>query len=291
MQKFYIFKFSCLFIFSFSSCNYIPWLKKEENDKLLAEAYGDKLFLSHIRENEIKFKTKEDSIMFIQSYIKSWIDKKVVLYKAQLNVPQEAQEELNSKVEEYKNTLLVFTYEKELLKQNLDTNITKKQVEVYYQNNAQNFKLEDNIVRCLMLKISKKSPMLKDFLSHYKLKNEEDSLFIKDMTKLECSKYILDIHSWRRFGEVLFDLPIREKLLNEQIFLQGNKTVEIEDEEYVYLLNVLDYKITNEIAPMDYVENNIKLILINKRKSDLIQQIRENLIQQASSQNDVKIYD
>ncbi len=275
----------------FVSCQYFPWLNKEEGDKLLAEVYDQKLYLSQITNNDLKFKSKEDSIVFIQSYVRNWVEKNVITQKAQLNIPQEEQEELEKKVAEYKNSLLLFLYEKELVRQNLDTNISQSEIEKYYQANKENFRLEDNIIRCLFIKLNRKSTLLKDFLAKYKLKTADDSLFIISAAKMESEKYFIDFEKWRKLDELVFELPIKEKLLNPKIFLQGNKIIEIEEGKYVYLINILSYRFANDTAPLSYVQEDIKLILINQRKTELINRIRKNIIAQASKTKDVKIYE
>lgn len=274
-----------------SGCHWFN-IKQENNDRVLAEAYDDILL-----ESEIPFSkteqalSKQDSLAFIKSYINSWIENKVILEKASINVDPEYMEELQQKVNDYRNALLTFEYEKKLIQQNIDTVVSEEEIQDYYQKNIENFKLRDHIVRCLFIKINKNSDAVKEFLKHYSLKTTEDTVFIMDMAKLEAEKYLTDLNTWRKLDYVLSELPMGNRVIDQQTFVKGHKFLELEDNQYIYLINILEYKLRGADAPASYIHENIKLMILNKRKYAYLNGIRKKLIETAISKNEVTIYE
>lgn len=59
-------------------------------------------------------------------------------------------------IEQYRNSLIIYAYESELVKQKLDTVVSQAEIESYYK--SQNFHLRENIVLASYVIISKDSP-------------------------------------------------------------------------------------------------------------------------------------
>ena len=61
-----------------------------------------------------------------------------MLQKAKQNI-QIDKASLKRKVDDYKNTLIIYDYEQAMLQEKLDTTVSKSEIEDYYDNNQQNF--------------------------------------------------------------------------------------------------------------------------------------------------------
>jgi hypothetical protein len=48
--------------------------------------------------------------------------------------------------------------------------------------------------------------------------------------------------------------------------------------------------IKNSISPLSFEKENIKKILLNKRKMDLVEKMKLNTFEQAQGHNDVELY-
>ena len=70
----------------------------------------------------------------------------------------------------------------------------------------------------------------------------------------------------------------------------NNKYYETNDETYFYALKIFDYKISNEIAPLEWVREDIKKIIINKRKVALSKELEDKIYERAEKNNDFEIY-
>ena len=69
----------------------------------------------------------EDSAVIVNNYVEQWIRQAVILEKAKRNVDNDFAREL----QEYRNNLLVYAYERQIVDQLLDTTVSEAQVEEY----------------------------------------------------------------------------------------------------------------------------------------------------------------
>ena len=105
-----------------------------------------------------------------------------------------------------------------------------------------------------------------------------------------AANYFLDDNVWLMFDDVLKEIPI--ETYNQDIFLQNNnnRIIQIADTDYVYYLGIKGYMIKNSISPLSFEKDNIKKILLNKRKMDLVDKMKLNSFEQAQVHNDVELY-
>lgn len=93
---------------------------------------------------------------------------------------------------------------------------------------------------------------------------------------------------WVNFEIVINNIP--EEITDEKQFLNRNKQIELKDSIYYYLVTIEDYKLLNELAPMEYVENNIKNLILNTRKIEFLKQVEDNIYKEGVRQDKFKIY-
>jgi hypothetical protein len=84
-------------------------------------------------------------------------------------------------------------------------------------------------------------------------------------------------------------MPIEN--LNPEMFLKNNKFVTFKDSLYAYFLDINEYKLKNSLSPLSFEINNIKKILINKRKLQLIEKVKQEVVNDASSKKAFEIYE
>ena len=76
---------------------------------------------------------------------------------------------------------------------------------------------------------------------------------------------------------------------NEENFLRRTKYTETSDDDFVYLLRINDYKTKDSIPPLDFEKDNIRNIIINSRKLDLLEKRRKQDIDEAFRNNEAEI--
>jgi hypothetical protein len=74
-----------------------------------------------------------------------------------------------------------------------------------------------------------------------------------------------------------------------QVLKKSNIT-QLQDSLGVYLVKIEDVLMTNDIAPLIYVEPTIKQIILNKRKLELIKNLEKDITKDALKNKKFEIY-
>ena len=73
-------------------------------------------------------------------------------------------------------------------------------------------------------------------------------------------------------------------------FLKKNNYTEFSDEGSLFFLRINEYKVLNDISPVEIVYDQIKNIIMNKRKVELAKKPEEDVYERAKSNNEFEIY-
>ena len=231
--------------------------------------------------------TTEDSLIIVQNYIDNWIRQKVVLVKAENNLRDE-QKDVERQLQEYKNSLIVYEYEQELIRQKLDTNVTEEEIEKFYENNLSTFELKDNIIKMVYLKVSNESPKLDKVKQWYKLNNNKDRELLEDYARQYALNYYFDDETWLVFDDLLKEVPLT--LYDKEQFLKNNRFIEISDSANTYLVNIKGFKIKSGTSPLAFERENIKSMILNQRKLQLLKEMEQDAYREAMKKNVFEIY-
>lgn len=283
MKRLYITFVLLCAAFLLSHCGYFA---SDKDEKPLARVDDEYLYLSDISDIFRNYSSEQDSIALLNNYINTWIQNKLILKTAEKNLTDE-QMNFEKQLAEYRNSLIIYAYESELIKQNLNTEITEQAIEKYYTDNQDNFLLKDNIVRVIYVKTPLKTTNLSKIKSLYKSEDEEDLLRLRDLCEREAINYFID-DVWLVFNDLLKEIPI--KTYNQEQFLKTNKYVEMQDSLFNYFLNVRSFKIKESVSPLSMERENIKNILINTQKVELVKKAHEDIYQDAKQKNKFEIY-
>ena len=72
--------------------------------------------------------------------------------------------------------------------------------------------------------------------------------------------------------------------------LQNGKTFEFTDNASFYFLKIIEIKSKNTLSPLNFEKNNIKTMLINQRKQQLISTIKKDFFDKAKTNKELEIY-
>ena len=260
------------------SCNFL----KQDTDKLLVTVYGDKLYFSDIQDLISPDLSGEDSLKLVQALCEKWAKEQLLVQKAKINLPIVLQD-VQAQVESYEKSLLIYSYQKELLNQKLDTIVNDDEIQSYYEKNKQNFILNNAVVRVNYIKLKKEVPYLWKVQRLFKKEDEESKLSLEDYCYQFADDYYLD-DSWLSVDDILKVLPENYKSRN----LYKVKSIEFADDDYYYFLHVKKYISKGSVSPLEIVSNQIHSIIINKRKIDFLKHVEMDLYQNALAKNYVQ---
>jgi len=274
-----------IFIITIFSCSLI---EKDDEEQIVARIEDKQLFLSDLDNLVPEGIAKEDSLLIVTNFIQNWIKENLILQKAELNL-KENQKDFQKQLEDYRKSLIIYSYEKEYIRQNLDTNVSKKEIASFYENNKQNFKLKDDIVKVRYLKVAKNAPQIKRIRKVYKSTKEADVEKLAEYAHQYAEKFYLDDHQWILFDELLNQVPL--VVSQKKRFLKNVKHIEVDDSLSYYFVYIADYQLKNDVDPLSFEKLNIKNIIINKRKLKLMNDRKNELYQEAILNKDIEIYD
>lgn len=229
----------------------------------------------------------EDSSFFIDSYINIWVRKQLMIYHAEINLSS-GLTDYEKQIQEYRESLLIYAYQQELINQNFDTTITSQEILEYYNRYREEFKLVKNIFIGRYIVVDKSAPSLKDLSKWYKSDNEESVEKLVDYCQQFAKEYYLSDSSWQYFSNINDRLP--NLISEEEYFLQHTKGVWFEDEIYRYYIYIKDYQIKGSISPLDMELEKIRNVLLNKKKIQYLKQLEDELYQNALDLRKIKIY-
>ena len=275
---------SLISLFAFHACNSRI---KDKDEVVLARVFDNYLYESDLSGITTENTSHRDSIVMVRNYVNNWIKTKLMVEKARFNLTKE-QLDFEQRLEDYENSLIIFEYESKLISQTLDTSISEIELKTFYTYHLSDFELKENIVKVLYSIVEKDLPE-KDLIENtFSL---ADSLVIDSLETLSDSlSFItyLDTSTWINFYDLKKIIPI--ETYNQELFLKNKRFVKISDDNYCYLMKFVDFRITDDTSPFELVENNIRDIILAKRKIGLVKKAREQIFDQAAINNDFEIY-
>ncbi len=259
----------------------------DHKDTVVAEVGAKKLYLSDVSAVVPANLSKDDSLIMADDYIRRWIRQELVLRKAEENLSLELKN-VAQELEEYRNSLIIFRYKNELMAQRMDTMVTDSEILELYSQNPENFMLDNSIVKAIYLRIPvdyANPGMLKEMAANT---TDEGINEFRDYCIQYAKEFDIFTNRWVRFDQVIKNFPVT--IENPVQFLQQNQFVEQTDEEFYYLAAIHAYKLKNEQAPVEYMRDNIKSLILNRRKIEFLREVENNIYREGVNKNSFKIY-
>jgi len=254
-------------------------------DKPIAKAYDKYLYMSDVLIPENTNPT--DSKQIISASINTWLIEQIKLHKAETNLTS-SQKDIEKELDAYRSSLLIYKYEQSYIKQKLITNVTLAEIQTYYDKHVSEFKLNNNVILASYVCIPKSAKNYYSF-KYWFTGNYERNL---DKIATYCEENALIYQTfddnWITFNHLLKVAPFECK--NQKQYLKTHKTIEFNDNENHYLAVLHNYKLKDDIAPLNIVSNKIRNIILNKRKLKLIRDFEQSSLKDAINLNEVEKY-
>ncbi len=261
------------------SCNRF---QSNEDEPILARVQDEYLYESEIRNSIPKGIPPRDSLSMAKSMVNKWVQKTMLLKKAEENL---SDEDLNfeEQLEKYRRSLVVYKYETNLVRQEIDTTVKAETIKAYYEKNKNNFRLKDELIKVhyilLPLDYERTGDARKIFF------NEDNTVAIEAYCKENNLSYFLE-DTWIYLSEVKQYLPLRIETTEDIEYREK----EIKDNENQYFVKILDIKGTNDVKPLQLVKNDIRTIIVNKRKTKFVKDMHKNIVNEGLNSNEIEIY-
>jgi len=260
---------------------------KKKTERTLARVYNEYLFESDLKGVVPSGISAKDSIMMTKSYVDNWVRQRLILHQAEKNL-QSSELDFSKQLENYRNSLIIFEYENQLIRQKLDTIVTDDEISNYYNTNQSTFLVRDNIVRVQYAKL----PLRSKFIPQARLLllsvKPDDKNKLADLCEQQSFAYFIDDQKWIYFTDLMTEVPLRPA--GQEDFLKKNRQVEVSDNAFTYLIRISDYRLRDSISPLELEMQKIHDIILNRRKMELLGRMHDYIYQNALKQNNFEVF-
>ena len=262
-------KFLILITILLSSCNELTSIK---NDKLVSRVGENYLYESEIPD----FSLYEDSLIRKKVFIDSWARENILFDLSLVNLDQKSIINLDELIERYKRDLYINSYKDILINSMVDSIISDSEIDEYYDENLNKFKLNEDLIKFRFVKI----PL--DNINLNKIRNglirySSFDMELIDSLSFQLASYNLNDSLWitKRdfFNQVDF-----VNYENQKKYVKKGQLISKRDSMYVNLLFIDDILQANSVAPRSYLTDRIKSTIYNNRKILLIKKLNKEII-------------
>lgn len=261
----------------------------DDLDRIPLAKVGDKvLYLSEVRSVLPQGLSPEDSIMLTEDYIKKWIISELMVRKAEENLSP-ALKDLTKELTDYRNSMLTYRYKMELMLQKLDTTVSHREIADYYNTHQDNFILSKDIVKAIYIQIPVEVSQPEQVKVFCEQVTDDNLRELREFCVKYAVTYDIFVDNWVDLESVAQYLP--QQIEDDRQLLRRNAMIELRDEKSYHLLCIIEFRLANSVAPMEYVSENIKNLIINKRKLDFLKKIEEDVYTEGIRNSKFKLYD
>lgn len=231
--------------------------------------------------------SKDDSVLFAEHYIRNWIEDALLFDKAEGNIPDN--DKISKLVENYRRALIMHTYQEELVNQKLANDISEEEINAYYEKNKELFRLDNPLVKGLFIKVPLSSLDLGNVRVWYRKNNQDVIEKLEKYSLRNAVSYDYFYDRWTSVPDVAAKIPLKV-LDTDANYLDKNRNVEVKDTAFCYFLHIEDFLGKDKQKPLDFARDEIKEILINLKRVEFINKVKEDLYQRASDRNKIIYY-
>lgn len=272
-----------LFLFLCGSC-----AEKHDHKGLtpLVELSGSFLYKEDLQAVLPVDLSEDDSILFVEHYIRSWAEDVLLYKKAESNVPNN--EEIERLVENYRKALIMHAYQQELVTQQLSKEITEPEMAAYFETNKELFRLEHPLMKGLFIKVPLTAPQLANVRKWYKSESQDAIEHLEKYSLQNAVKYEYFHNKWVPVTEILDLMPVSST--DPESSLRKERTLELKDSAFYYFLYVSDYRGVGEQEPFEAALPKLKDMMMNMKQVSFMKQVKNDLYQRAVDKKRIKYY-
>ena len=222
----------------------------------------------------------EDSVRMMSDYMDSWIRRQLMLAYALDNLPPEKLN-IDREVNDYRESLIIFIYEREYLAQNLDTVVSTTQSREFYDENLDNFSLATDLVHLNWVKVPADAPR-QDSLRRWIASTE-----LREQARLSryISQYAVDYNLTDSLWLTVAQTAKLSPFLAERYDLSKPQVIDFVESNFHWYFHLSEFKIKESTAPFEYVLPEVERMILNRRKLRLKKEFNDNIYKDAAKSN------
>lgn len=271
--------------FLFTGCRDFSFTSFMRGDAL-ATVGDKKLYIEDVQALFTGGLAPEDSLKLLNSYVDSWVKQQLKIQQAEKAFPDE-EERITRMVDDYRNSLLIYEYEKKYIAERLDTAVTREEIREYYDANPDEFRLA--------------VPLIKGFVVRFPAGFRQEGQMrimavsgqparIQDLVDIAMKNNFAfrEFSDWTEAGEMTAFLPRLNEADNARM-LGASPFFETTQGEFRYFVVVTDLLREGVLMPLDRASETIRTLIVTRRKQELVRKMEDELLEEAIDRKEVRI--
>ncbi|MBN1113024.1 MAG: hypothetical protein JXA53_08945 [Bacteroidales bacterium] len=258
--------------------------QQTNSDEAIAKLGEKTLYKKDIANLVPKNTTKEDSIIITKKYINKWLINQLLTATAEKNLSAEEQD-ITKELEETKSSLLIYKYRQKYINQKIDTVVKADEIKEYYDQNTASFSLSEDIIKCVFIQIKNNITETDRIKKLYRSEKEDDIKELDEICLQYATKYDFFNEDWISLRTVNSNLPTKASVTSKNSF------IEQADSTFLYFVDIKDFMKKGELSPLNFVQDDIRSIIIEKRKLQLLKNLENNIYKDAVKHNKFTIFE
>lgn len=245
---------------------------------VVAVVNGKELYVTDLAHLYTPEMTAADSVARTEAFVDEWIRSQIKDDAASAAL-RDRQTDIEQMVAQYRKSLIRYRWENEYVNSRIDTTVTREQIQVYYDENKDNFRLAGPIVRARVARIPvdmRQSGKLEDM---FRSMEADDKAAFQNICDKNGYRYDNFTAEWTDFSQVLTHIPFSYKNFDE--FLKQKRFYDTKDDDFHYMMLVESYLPTGDYSPLSRESESIRKLLIYKRRAELLKRLDDSLYTRA----------
>lgn len=277
-------------VLSLASCEMLV-NNTSEADNVIARVGEEKLYeidipdFSYVKDSLELFKIR-------RTFIEDWATKQLLFDDAVINLPKQKKEELDRLVKQYQYDLYTkYYYDLLVDDQSIDTLINDDELLALHEKERKNFVLEDDIYRLRYLSLDTSYSRVDEVKKALIRFSVSDSVFLDSLL---THNYLIDANlddqKWFKSRSLFMTIPALKEV-NKRRLQRKQYVFDLRDSSGIYLGKVSEALTAKSIAPYEFVAPELRKILFNRKKFELLNKRKKEATNQAKIERKFEIYD
>ena len=254
-------------------------------DRLLARVHQRYLHLSDLEGMVPEGSSSEDSALIVRAYVERWVRNAVVMQEAEKNLPPDL--DVDEMVRDYRSSLVQQNYQKKLLASELDSVITREELNAFYEQNRDQYQLDVPVARVLYLKVPLKAPRQRALRNWWNSNDPTDREELRRYAGTYAATAMLSDSTWYKTTELAEVMPRGAINPNN---IEAKREFTQRDDNFLYFFRLLEVVQRREPAPQGYVEEQARKFILHQRKKKILEEMTQTIYERALREKDVEVY-
>ena len=258
-----------------------------KNSEPIARIDQDYLYIEDIESLIDDEDESFDSILKVNNFINEWATNKILRSGAKLNLSDNKLSEISLMVYDYETELLSNSYLEALVNSTIKLETDSVQLDSLYDKNFELFKLNEDLIRYAYIYLPNTNPDISQIRGKFRRYKEKDK-YLLDSISYQFIDFSFNDSIWYKRSDLVKALPI----INDYRYnsLKKYKFFQFKDSLGLYLIKITSLLTKGDYAPKEYVSPTLEYMILNKRKISMINEIKNEILENAIKTNKLEIY-